>query len=215
MFGLRFYLRLAGLAAIAAALIWAYVQLTRGGEPPFWAGWFRRAPVAVDSTPVVRHSLRPIGELVTQTYYGETVVTARKPSANPLYRIAGYHDELALVVAGRLRYGWDLTRLDSGAVRVWRKADGRRTLELQLPPARALDTIVNPSDVSTFHEQGDWPQAAVAAQLARARRGLARHAAEDGAPARAEARAAAFFAELGAALRFDSTVVRFGSEQKW
>ena len=85
------------------------------------------------------NEIKAISEFCTANYLGEVMVH-EKPKRNK---------ELILIVRGKVRAGYDLTKMHSIIL-------SDTSIRLDLPHAEILDIITNPSDIRTFVEKGKW-----------------------------------------------------------
>ncbi len=135
---------------------------------------FKSRPVVIDNTPVLIKEINELAQLVTITAYDEVVVDSVKFNANELAvrTITGISlnplqppfERLVLIAKGKTVAGTDLKRLREGDVFIQKDS-----VSVQLPNARILDVIVNPSGFETFIETGEWSSDAVAKVKIKAR----------------------------------------------
>ena len=85
------------------------------------------------------NELNAISEFCTANYLGEVMVHEKE----------GKKKELILIVRGKVRAGYDLTQMHASIL-------SDTTICLELPHAKILDVITNPSDIRTFVEKGKW-----------------------------------------------------------
>lgn len=162
---------------------------------------FKPKPVVVDETPLLVAQLKNIAQLMTIEAYNEVVVdSTRFPfgipprvfdalPGNPLSLFGA--SQLVLIVRGKIVAGVDLQKLDSSYIKV--KGD---SLFIQLPRATVLDVIINPSDVETFIERGEWNEGAATALKIQARNQMTQQALAQGALQQADSRARQLVYEL-------------------
>lgn len=122
---------------------------------------FAPKDVVIDNTPILIKDIKQISQLFTITVYDEVVMDSTKyAQQNVLSKILQYavpgtapsgFATVVLVAKGRVIAGTDLQKITEKDVFI-----ERDSVSLQLPQAQILDVIVNPSDVSTFSETGDW-----------------------------------------------------------
>jgi energy-coupling factor transporter transmembrane protein EcfT len=130
--------------------------------------WFQHQPLTVDDSPILINQIRGIGELITARAMDEVVVVSTKLDKG---LIIDTQDELVLIAKGTVTAGINLSTLDTNAIQV--KGD---TIRLQLPEPVLLDTIVNPTDVTPFIEEGEWPPKARQQLIQQARQKMAQRA---------------------------------------
>lgn len=110
--------------------------------------------------------IKKIDEFCTANYCEETVVSAKRK------RTFGT-DEIALIVKGTVRVGFDLRKMDT-------KVISDTAIAITLPEAKILDVITNPSDCETFVETGKWSHKQVTKYKDVARERIRNHAVANG-----------------------------------
>lgn len=110
--------------------------------------------------------IKKIDEFCTANYCEETVVSAKRK------RTFGT-DEIALIVKGTVRVGFDLRKMDT-------KVSSDTAIAITLPEAKILDVITNPSDCETFVETGKWSHKQVTKYKDVARERIQNHAVTNG-----------------------------------
>ena len=86
--------------------------------------------------------MKKISEFCTANYIGEVMIKDEQR------QLLGKKD-IVLIVRGKVRAGYDLSRMETRVV-------NDSTIDLALPTAQILDIITNPSDIRTFSEKGYW-----------------------------------------------------------
>lgn len=117
---------------------------------------FKKKQMKIDETPILVKEIRGLAELATVTSFDEVVVDSvyADPASILLKSITGIgdgYDRLVLVVSGKVVAGTDLSALTDSSFYVLKDS-----VRLLLPGAEILQVTVNPSDVSTFKEEGKW-----------------------------------------------------------
>jgi hypothetical protein len=114
---------------------------------------FRAKPIVIDKTVNVIEKINRLAEFSTATYYEDYVITKKKTRETMVFglKINDVEDELVLITRGKIRAGFDLSKLQTNDI----IADSV-SITLKLPKAQILDIITNPSDFETFEENGDW-----------------------------------------------------------
>jgi hypothetical protein len=122
---------------------------------------FSPRAIVIDNTPILIKDIKQISQLFTITVYDEVVMDSTKyAQQNVISKILQYtvpgtvpsgFATVVLVAKGKVIAGTDLQKITEKDVFV-----EKDSVSLQLPQAQILDVIVNPSDVSTFSETGDW-----------------------------------------------------------
>ena len=161
-------LALAVVAAVFAAIGggWSIAKYT--GLLPLKKA---KKALTIDNTPVSVETVKAIGELVTATYYDETVIIAKQVSEKikkgsstgkdttvvSIVRIpesqADGKNELVIVQKAHARIGIDFKEMGEKDIRI--DKDGQ-SVEVTLPALRCLDFIMNPTDTDVFSENGAW-----------------------------------------------------------
>lgn len=161
-------LALAVVAAVFAAIGggWSVAKYT--GLLPLKKA---KKALTIDNTPVSVETVQAIGELVTATYYDETVIIAKQFSEKikkgsstgkdttvfSIQRIpeekADGKNELVIVQKAHARIGVDFNEMGPDDIRI--DKDGQ-SVEVTLPALKCLDFIMNPTDTEVFSENGSW-----------------------------------------------------------
>lgn len=128
----------------------------------------------IDRTPIIATRIRALGELTTACFYGETVISASKPSSFSYSALGSLardglgrdvDDHLVIVANGTVRAGIDLQEMTAEDIRF-----SGDTVVVRLPLPKYLDVIINPSDFEVFAESGKWTQDEVSKLQENARR---------------------------------------------
>jgi len=161
-------LALAMVAAVFAVVGggWSFAKYT--GFLPF-----RKAKrvLTIDETPITIENVKAIGELVTATYYDETVVIIKhfqevikqgssKGKDTTVFYVrripeskATGKDELVIIQKAHARIGVDLAELTDSTIRI---DEAAKSVKVTLPEIKCLDFIMNPTDTEVFSENGNW-----------------------------------------------------------
>jgi hypothetical protein len=149
---------------IAAALIFVIIFLFQKiSWLPSFKNIFRSQPVVIDETPIIIKEINTLAQLVTVTFTDEVVMDTAKvgngmPSLLPLSIgtiLTPSVDKLVTIGRGKVIAGTDLKQIKEKDVSVTGDS-----IHVNLPAAKILQTIVNPSGFETFIEQGSWSEAA-------------------------------------------------------
>jgi len=161
---------------------------------PSFRDIFASKAVRIDETPILIKDIKELAELTTMVSIDEVVVDSitADPTTLAIKNITGLslnpfssgYDQLVLICKGRVIAGTDLSLLGSG--NIYRFKD---SVSLGLPPARILEIIINPSDVETFIEKGDWTTEAFEKVKIRAREKMKARALSEDILGKANARA--------------------------
>ena len=120
-------------------------------------GWLHK-PLSIDKTANTIDEIKKIGEFTTSCYYEEMALRDFRIDTVEKSSFMGFgggekytENEIVLVGKGRVRAGFDLSKVENDGINV--HGD---TMELNLPPAKVFDIIMNPSDFTTEYESGTW-----------------------------------------------------------
>lgn len=130
----------------------------------------------IDETANVIDEIKNIGEFTSLCYYEEMALVAekeRQTTITELTKSEAVIDELVLIAHGKIRAGFDLSKLEEGDISI--KGD---TLSMNVPEAEIFDVIINPSDYEIFVEHGKWSHEQFTALQKQASDTLQKHAAE-------------------------------------
>lgn len=178
---------LRNIALVVFAVVAAIWLLRRTDVLPKWKNPFAAQPITIDNTPLLVKNVRSIAQLMTIEYYDEVVVDSTNNSTKMLPLppfVFPVRQSLVLVVKGRLIAGLDLSRLDSSNF-----SGNKDSLHIVLPKAKILEVIVNPTDVETFSEEGNWNQQAVTALKEKAQFRITKNALNQGVLRRSDEKA--------------------------
>lgn len=161
--------RMAGKAAAGAAktglkslmtpilIVVAVIVVGGGLFAGFKLDWFHK-DLSIDKTANVVEEVKKIGQFTTACYYEEVplrdirIDTVERSGFLGIGAGKSYNEnEIVLVGKGRVRAGFDLSKVQEGDMKV--HGD---TIELALPPVELFDIIMNPSDFTTEYEKGTW-----------------------------------------------------------
>ena len=124
-----------------------------------------------EKTANVITEIRNISEFTSACYCEELVMTEVKDSENTtnkfvkmLGRGAVSKDEICLIMDGKVRAGFDLSKVAEDAIAI-----SGDTLTMTLPKPEIFDVIVNPSNCEVYVEEGKWSHEQVTAIQASAR----------------------------------------------
>jgi len=178
---------------------------------------FAPKPVVIDNTPILIKDIKQISQLFTITVYDEVVMDSTKyAQQNVLSKILQYtvpgtaptgFAKVVLVAKGKVIAGTDLQKITETDVFV-----EKDSVSLQLPQAQILDVIVNPSDVSTFSETGDWLPDEITQVKSRIKNKLVQRALEQEVLKKANTQGVAIMENFLRTLGYKKVVVRVGNE---
>lgn len=146
---------------------------------------FKSQPVVIDETPVLVKQINDLAQLVTISFYDEIVMDSFKPKNLPSFPgLRPVPDHIVLLAKGTVLAGIDLKKVDSGKVSVLKDS-----VNIELPPAVILNTIINPSNFEVFDEEGNWSSNEVLQIKQRMINKIRQRAMENNALSKADARA--------------------------
>ncbi|MDQ2751894.1 MAG: DUF4230 domain-containing protein [Bacteroidota bacterium] len=145
---------------LAIIIIWIIAKVQ---SLPSFKNLFKPKAVTIANTPVAVKQIQALAQLVTMSMYEEIVVDSNinndvKLNLPLLPDVILSGTEKTLVIIGKTttHVGIDMQELDSGNI-----SGTPDSIHIVLPPAKVLDAIINPSDVTIFIEKGDWNNEAV------------------------------------------------------
>jgi hypothetical protein len=159
------------IAIIAVSLYLKFFDFSFGFS---FSNLFKEQPIVIDKTANVVEKINRLAELTTSTYYEENVIVKKKTKESLFGNIFG-EDELVLIAKGKVRAGFDLSKLDKQDIVI-----DSISITLKLPEVKILDVITNPSDFETIEESGKWTHEEVINYKNEARAIIEMHALENG-----------------------------------
>lgn len=131
---------------------------------PSFKNIFSSQPVLIEETPVIIKEINTLAQLITITYSDEVVMDKIKTGNGlPSLMSAGMNmilvpssEKLVIIGRGKVIAGVDLSALQQNDVNTLGDS-----IHVNLPGAKILNTIVNPSGFETFDEEGEWTEAEV------------------------------------------------------
>jgi hypothetical protein len=138
---------------------------------------FKSQPIVIDKTTNVVEEVHRLAELTTATYYEDYVIVKKRTRESTVLglKINDVDDELVLITKGKVRAGFDLSKLQPQDI-----LSDSVSITLKLPEVQLLDIITNPSDFETFEESGDWSYEEVTKYKNEARAAIEQSALESG-----------------------------------
>ncbi|GHS88378.1 hypothetical protein FACS1894201_09820 [Bacteroidia bacterium] len=177
--------KIIGLAIIVVA-VWLCLKFSvfQNFQNPF-----KSKPIVIDKTVNVVEKIRRLADFTTATYYKDYVIVQKKLSDVDVLGIKiallgnkmTTQDELVLVTKGKVRAGFDLSKMQEQDITV-----DSISIMLKLPEPQLLEVITNPSDFETFEETGKWSHEEVTGYKNAARAAIENEALENGILERAE-----------------------------
>ena len=127
--------------------------------------------LTIADTENVVSEVKAISKFTTQCFYEEITLVQKKRSQIANNKVGSAisnffgkaaekftTDEICIVANGKVRAGYDFTKLGDDDVLV-----NGDTLSVKLPPIEIFETVVNPSDFDIFLSDGTWSHAEVTA----------------------------------------------------
>ncbi len=149
---------------------------------------FLKRDLSIEKTANVVEEVKKIGEFTTACYYEEVPLRDIRIDTIEREGLFGIgagktfkENEIVLVGKGRVRAGFDLSKVKDGDMNV--HGD---TLEMKLPQAEMFDIIMNPSDFTTEYEKGTWSHELAKPLKERAKANLEKNAIDYGILQKAE-----------------------------
>ena len=149
---------------------------------------FLKRDLSIEKTANVVEEVKKIGEFTTACYYEEVPLRDIRIDTIEREGLFGIgagksfkENEIVLVGKGRVRAGFDLSKVKDGDMNVYGD-----TLEMKLPQAELFDIIMNPSDFTTEYEKGTWSHELTKPLKERAKANLEKNALDYGILQKAE-----------------------------
>ena len=119
---------------------------------PDFKNIFRSKPVIIDSTAILIKEINDLSQLITITSYNEVVID----SVKQVKRLPGKFSpslkaSIVLIGKGKVMAGIDLKKITEKDISIIKDS-----INIHLPKAEIIYTILNPSDFETFAESGTW-----------------------------------------------------------
>lgn len=122
------------------------------GKFPNIIGIFKPKPAVIAETPILINEIKAISELFSVCYYDEIVIDSTVTDKSTfLGKETLSTRKLVYIVTGRVYAGFDLSKIDNKTFTVQDSI-----LHLSLEKPGILDVVINPSDFTTFVENGRW-----------------------------------------------------------
>jgi hypothetical protein len=168
------------------------------------SGLFKAKPISIDKTAYMVEEIHRLAELTAITYYGDYVIVKKKQREVTAFgkRLYNTENELVLIVKGKVRAGFDLSKLQEQDI----KSDSA-SITIRLPKVQLLDVITNPSDFETFEENGSWSHEEVTKYKSEARTTIEQNAIKIGILEAAEKTGKENLASFLKALGFKNVVI--------
>jgi hypothetical protein len=124
----------------------------------FLSNPFEEKKVYIFETPTIVKEIKSIAELYSVCYYDQLIVdsirkeiTTADAAINFFGGNSSTKTKLVLMATAKVFAGYDLSKLDSTDI-----SANDSILTIHLPAPQIIDIVMNPSDVSTYIEEGVW-----------------------------------------------------------
>ncbi|MFN5208748.1 MAG: DUF4230 domain-containing protein [Bacteroidota bacterium] len=109
-------------------------------------------------TPTIVNEIKSIAELYSVCYYDQLVIDSVRKEVKGTDALINFfggssttNSKLVLLATAKVFAGYDLSKLDSTDINA-----KDSVITIHLPAPKIIDIVMNPSDVSTFIEEGKW-----------------------------------------------------------
>ena len=124
----------------------------------FLSNPFEEKKAYILETPTIVKEIKSIAELYSVCYYDQLTVESNRKEIKATDAVINFlggksstNTKLVLIANAKVYAGYDLSKLDSTDI-----SAKDSILIIQLPAPQIIDIVMNPSDVSTFIEEGVW-----------------------------------------------------------
>ncbi len=178
-------------SVIAAVILLIIFLFQKINWLPSFKNIFSSKPVLIEETPIIIKEINTLAQLITITFTDEVVMdTAKVGNGMPSLLPTGIGviltpsvDKLVIIGRGKVLAGTDLKNLQEKDIYV-----AGDSINMILPHAKILQTIMNPSGFETFIEEGTWSEQAVTALKIKIRNTINQHALQQNILPQADAR---------------------------
>lgn len=175
---------------IVIVLILGVVILRKTNIIPSFEDIFSAKPIRMEETPMVVREIHELAQLATMSAQDEVVADSVRLGTTdviahllPIPNGLVSPDRLVIVGKGTVVAGMDLKNIREEDIRITKDS-----VSITLPKAAILEVIMNPSDFSTFSEEGEWTPEAVTKVKMKARDILVKRALDHGLLSMAQSR---------------------------
>ena len=119
---------------------------------------FEEKKAYISETPTMVKEIKSIAELYSVCYYDQLYVDSVRKEIKTTDAVINFfggnsttNTKLGLITTAKVFAGFDLSKLDSTDISVMDS-----TLTIKLPAPQIIDIVMNPTDVTTFIEEGKW-----------------------------------------------------------
>lgn len=176
---------------LVAAVLLVFFLFQKINWLPSFKNIFSSKPIVIEATPVIITEINTLAQLITITFTDEVVMDTAKigngmPSLRPTAigtMLTPGVDKLVMIGRGKVLAGTDLKSLQEKDINVTGDS-----INVSIPHATILQTIINPSDFETFSEKGSWNETTVTALKIKIRNEINRRAIQQNILQKADAR---------------------------
>ena len=131
-------------------IVGVYVGLSFSGFLPGNLNIFKRNEVQFVESALKVEEVKAIAKLFTQQYINEFIV--EKVHKTPGFIYGFTEDRLIMIASGTCYAGTDLSQLKQEDIKIIDSS----TVEISIPKAKILESIINPSGFKIFIAEGFW-----------------------------------------------------------
>ncbi|MCX6191818.1 MAG: DUF4230 domain-containing protein [Flavobacteriia bacterium] len=131
-------------------IVGVYVGLSFSGFLPGNLNIFKRNEVQFVESALKVEEVKAIAKLFTQQYINEFIV--EKVHKTPGFIYGFTEDRLIMIASGTCYAGTDLSQLKQEDIKIIDSS----TVEISIPKAKILESIINPSGFKIFFSEGFW-----------------------------------------------------------
>jgi len=124
----------------------------------FLSNPFEAKKAYILETPTIVKEIKSIAELYSVCYFDQLIVDSVRKEVKTTDAVLNFfgaksttNTKLVLIASAKVFAGYDLSKLDSTDISA---VDS--TLTIKLPAPQIIDIVMNPTDVNTFLEEGEW-----------------------------------------------------------
>ena len=131
-------------------IVGVYVGLSFSGFLPGNLNIFKRNEVQFVESALKVEEVKAIAKLFTQQYINEFIVEKVHKTPGIIYGFT--EDQLIMIASGTCYAGTDLSQLKQEDINIIDSS----TVEISIPKAKILESIINPSGFKIFIAEGFW-----------------------------------------------------------
>ncbi|MFT3751087.1 MAG: DUF4230 domain-containing protein [Agriterribacter sp.] len=160
---------------VIAAVVIILALLFKDKWLPSIANIFKPKPVIIEDTPILIKQINELAQLCAITVFDEVVADSAEirkkstietflPDLSAFGGLPITGRRIVIIARGKIIAGTDLKKLQPQSVFIQKDS-----VSLILPKAEILDVIMNPADIETFSEVGEWNDKEITAVKIKAR----------------------------------------------